>query len=226
MLTTWADYLSMAARFHLDISNEIVFRAKNLRRRHDELVKRSNQGKDLSVQIGEIMLTHPRVESILQSLIPKYSYAGKEYLVAVPAGVEDIIQEGRYLEHCIASSQRYWDRIEQGEGYLLFLRKADAPDTPYYTMEVEPNGTVRQLRTFYDNQHSDIDAARDFLREWQTVIAERLTEEDRQAAAVSRVLREQEFEEMRQNNVVIYTGNLAGKRLVDVLTADLMEAAA
>ena len=108
----------------------------------------------------------------------------------------------------------------------MFLRKADAPDTPYYTMEIEPGGTVRQLRTFYDNQNSDIDAARDFLREWQTVIAERLTEEDRQAATVSRVLREQEFEEMRQNNVVIYTGNLAGKRLVDVLTADLMETAA
>lgn len=226
MLTTWADYLSMAARFHLDVSNEIVFRAKNLRQRHDQLVKRSSQGKDISVQIGEIMLAHPRVESILQSLIPKYSYAGEKYLVAVPTSVEDIIQEGRYLNHCIASSQRYWDRIEQGESYLLFLRKANAPDTPYYTMEIEPGGTVRQLRTFHDNQNSDINAARDFLREWQTVIAKRLTEEDRQAAAVSRVLREQEFEEMRQTKVVICTGNLAGKRLVDVLTADLMETAA
>ena len=172
------------------------------------------------------MRTHPRIEGILQSLVPKYSYTGEEYQVIVTTSIEDIIQEGRYLKHCIASSDRYWDRIEQGETYLLFLRKAEVPDTPYYTMEVEPGGTVRQLRTFYDNQNDDIDAARDFLREWQTVVAKRITGEDRQAAAVSRVLREQEFEQMRRDNVIIYTGNLAGKRLVDVLTADLMENAA
>lgn len=226
MLTTWADYLSMAARFHLDVSNEIVFRVRNLRQRHDELVARSNQDKDLSVQIGEVMLAHPQVESILQSLASKYSYTGDKYLVAVPTSVEDIIQEGRYLNHCIASSKRYWERMECGESYLLFLRKTCAPQTPYYTMEVEPGGTVRQLRTFYDNQNDDVNEARGFLREWQAAVAERITEEDRQAAAISQVLRNQEFEQMRQDNVIIYTGNLAGRRLVDVLTADLMEALA
>lgn len=183
----------MAARFHLDVTNEIVYRARKLRQRHDELVARSNQDKDLSVRIGEIMLAYPRVEGILQSLTPKFSCAGEEYVVVVPACIEDVIQEGRYLRHCISSSERYWDRIEQGETYLLFLRKADTPDTPYYTMEVEPDGAVRQLRTFDDDQYVDINAARDFLLEWQTVVAKRLSEEDRQAAAESRVLREKEF---------------------------------
>ena len=224
MLTTWADYLSMAARFHLDVNNEIVFRTRKLRQRHDELVARSNQDKELSVQIGEAILKHPQVESILQSLVSKYSYMGEEYLVTVPTGVEDIIQEGHYLNHCIASSERYWDRIERGESYLLFLRKTSAPQTPYYTMEVEPCGTVRQLRTFYDNQNDDVKEARDFLREWQAVVAKRITEEDRQAAVVSQILRNQEFEQMRQNNIIIHTGNLSGQRMVDVLTADLMEA--
>lgn len=224
MLTTWADYLSMAARFHLDVNNEIVFRTRKLRQRHDELVARSNQDKELSVQIGEAILKHPQVESILQSLVSKYSYMGEEYLVTVPTGVEDIIQEGHYLNHCIAGSERYWDRIERGESYLLFLRKTSAPQTPYYTMEVEPCGTVRQLRTFYDNQNDDVKEARDFLREWQAVVAKRITEEDRQAAVVSQILRNQEFEQMRQNNIIIHTGNLSGQRMVDVLTADLMEA--
>lgn len=93
-------------------------------------------------------------------------------------------------------------------------------------MEIEPNGTVRQLRTYYDRQRLDIGAARGFLREWQQVVRERLTEEDRRMADVSRVLREQEFAQMRRDNVIIRTGALAGHRLVDVLTADLMENAA
>ena len=225
MLTTWADYLSMAARFHMDVSDEIVYRARKLRQRHDELAARSGD-KDIAVRAGEVLLKYPHVDDICRSLAAKYGYAGGEYVITAPTCVEDVIREGTCLHHCIANSDRYWERIERKESYLLFLRKAQEPEAPYYTMEVEPNGTVRQLRTYYDRQHSDIDAAREFLREWQRVVTERLTEEDRRMADVSRALREQEFAQMRRDNVVIHTGDLAGQRLVDVLTADLMENAA
>ena len=62
--------------------------------------------------------------------------------------------------------------------------------------------------------------------EWQGVLANRLTKNDRMKAENSKVLREQEFEQMRRDNIIIHTGELYGQRLVDVLTADLMEAAA
>ena len=118
------------------------------------------------------------------------------------------------------------DRIQTNESYILFLRRVSAPDTPYYTLEVEPDGTVRQKRTKFDRQEPDIEDAKKFLAEWQRTIARRLTENDREKAAASRVLREREFDQMRRDNVIIYTGDLAGRRLVDVLTADLMENAA
>ena len=44
--------------------------------------------------------------------------------------------------HCIANSDVYWERMERRESYLLFLRKTAEPDTPYYTVEAEPGGTV------------------------------------------------------------------------------------
>ena len=106
------------------------------------------------------------------------------------------------------------------------MRRTSATDIPYYTLEVEPGGTVRQKRTNFDRQEPDIEDAKKFLAEWQNVVAKRLTASDRKKAANSRILREQEFEQMRQDNIIIYTGHLAGQRLVDVLTADLMEAAA
>lgn len=225
MLTTWADYLSMAARFHLDVNDEIVYRARQLRRRHDELAMRG-QDKDITIRAGEILLKYPHIDDICQSLPDKYGYAGKEYVITAPACVEDMIREGMNLHHCIANSDCYWERIERKESYLLFLRKANEPEVPYYTMEVEPNGTVRQLRTYYDRQNPDIGAAREFLKEWQQVVAERLTEEDRRMADVSRTLRTQEFAQMRRDNVIIHTGDLAGRKLVDVLMADLMESVA
>ena len=130
------------------------------------------------------------------------------------------------LCHCLRGSDRYWDRIQTHESYILFLRRVSAPDVPYYTLEIEPDGTVRQKRTKFDRQEADIEDAKKFLAEWQCVVAKRLTRSDRKKAEVSRVLREQEFDQMRQDNVTIYTGDLAGQRLVDVLTADLMENAA
>ncbi len=92
---------------------------------------------------------------------------------------------------------------------------------------MEPDGTVRQIRTYYDRQNpKEIKAARIFLQAWQKVVAKRLDDEDRQLAKTSKALREQEFIQMRNDRVIIHTGDLAGKLLVDVLTADLMEAAA
>ena len=215
----------MAAWFHLDVSNEIVFRPSKLRQRHNELVLRCKK-IDKREQAAGILRKFPKVDHICQSIKAKYEHASEEYTIVVPTGALDIIVEGDILDHCLRGSDRYWDRIETHESYILFLRRTSAIDTPYYTLEIEPDGTVRQLRTFGDSQSGDIQEARNFLREWQTVVAKRLTKKDRQAAAVSRALREQEFEQMRRNNIIIFTGNLAGQRLVDVLTADLMEAAA
>ena len=202
-----------------------MFRTSKLRQRHNELVLRCKQ-VDKQAQAADILKKFPEVDHVCQSIKAKYEYASEEYAIVAPTGALDIIIEGDILCHCLRGSDRYWDRIETHEAYILFLRRTSALDAPYYTLEVEPDGTVRQLRTYNDDQNDDIYEARNFLREWQTVVAKRLTEEDRQAAAVSRVLREQEFEQMRRKNIIIFTGNLAGQRLVDVLTADLMETAA
>ena len=144
----------------------------------------------------------------------------------VPSGVRDIMREGDALSHCVGKSDRYWERIEQQEAYILFLRKTAEIDKPYYTLEVEPNGTIRQKRTYFDRQNDDLKDAEKFLKEWQKVVSERLTESDREKAEKSKVLRLQEFEQLRQDDIRIHTGDLAGQRLVDVLVSDLMETAA
>lgn len=225
VLTTWRDYLSMAKRLGIDTSDEIIYRVKLLRQRHDELALRCKQ-MDKEEQAAEVLKKFPRVDRICQSIKGKYEYANEEYAVVAPNGVLDILVEGDFLCHCLRGSDRYWDRIQTHESYILFLRRASALDTPYYTLEIEPDGTVRQKRTKFDRQEADIQDAKKFLAEWQRVVAKRLTKGDRKKAAASRVLREQEFDQMRRDNVIIYTGHLAGKRLVDVLTADLMENAA
>lgn len=221
VLTTWADYFSMAKRLKMDTNDAIIFRVNKLFQRHNELVELCHR-KELSTQAREILKRYPHVNDICGSLKEKYGYVGKDYTVIAPSCIEDILLEARALHHC-ADDDRYFERIERRETYVLFLRKTSEADKPYYTLEAEPNGTVRQKRTMYDRQNADIEDATKFLAEWQQVVTKRLSEEDLKLAEESRVLRIQEYAQLREKRAIIRTGDLAGKLLVDVLLADLME---
>jgi len=217
----WADYLSMAARLKMDVNDEIIYRVRKLKQRHDELVELCNQ-KKTELRAEEIAEKFPRVNGICVGLKDKFEYRGKGYAVVSPTCILDILEESEALHHCAGSSDRYWERIEQNESYILFLRKTSNIHKPYYTLEVEPDGTVRQTRTTYDRQNADIEKAKAFLAKWQKVIAGRLTSEDRTMAETSKTLRLEEFAELREKNAIIHTGEFAGQKLVDVLAADLM----
>lgn len=225
IISTWRDYLSMADKLGINTHDEIVYRVKLLRQRHDELVEQLRK-KEKDLEIAAISKKYRRIASVCRSIKTKFAYEGEVYSIVVPSGVRDIMREGDALSHCVGKSDRYWERIEQQEAYILFLRKTAEIDKPYYTLEVEPNGTIRQKRTYFDRQNDDLKDAEQFLKEWQKVVSERLTESDREKAEKSKVLRLQEFEQLRQDDIRIHTGDLAGQRLVDVLVSDLMETAA
>lgn len=221
VLTTWSDYLAMARSLDMDVSDEIIFRVRKLRQRHDELVSRC-ESKDISILAGEILKKFPFLNKICQSL-KKYEYADENYTVLAPNRIDEIIWEGRNLSHCAGKSDRYWERIARREAYVLFLRKTNALDNPHYTLEVEPDGTIRQKRTRFNRQEEDIKDATSFLKKWQKVVTKRLNTEDYELAQKSRVLRNQEFAQLKKEQVIIPTGELGGNLLVDVLLADLME---
>ena len=180
----------------------------------------------MTIRVGKILEEYPHIDEICQSLKEKYEYSDEEYTIVAPTCVEDIILEGNALTHCIANSDRYWGRIENRESYILFLRKSAAPMKAYYTLEIEPDGTIRQKRSTLNEQYEDIKQATDFLLKWQQVVAKRLTDEDRLLAGQSRALRTEEFEQLRKDQVTVRTGTLSGKLLVDVLMGDLMDNAA
>lgn len=141
----------------------------------------------------------PGAEKVLREIRDKYAYADDQYLITVPRRLIDIITEGQALHHCAGATDRYFDRIMQRETYICFLRKKDDPDTPYYTIEVEPDGTIRQHRGYLDEEPG-IEQIKPFLRKWQKEIRKRMTEEDKAHAAASAVKRQQNIEELREKN--------------------------
>lgn len=222
LLSTWNDYLCMANRLKMNTNLELFFKPKDLVASHDEAVKLSGGG-EIAKRAGEIAENFPDVDSICQSIKSKYEFADKKYQIVVPDKIEDIIVEGRVLGHCLDRSDIYFERIQKRESYIVFLRKTEAPDTPYYTLEIEPGGVARQKRTTGDKQNKDFDDAKKFIQKWQQEIQHRLSADDMRLAEQSAILRVEEFKELRKSQTKIWRGHLAGKLLADVLEADLIE---
>ena len=190
ILILWRDYLSMATRIKMNVQKELIFKPKDVKQAHDDTVRLCG-GTDVTKRAGEIVRKYPDIDEILQSIKNKYEYQDDQYAVVVPEKIEDIIYEGRKLGHCLDKSDIYFDRIQRRESFIVFLRKTDDVEKPYYTLEIEPNGTTRQKRTTGDRQDKDFKEAISFIQKWQREVKKRLNKSDKELAARSAELREQ-----------------------------------
>ncbi len=221
----WLDYLDMAASMKLDLSRDSVYKPANLRDRHDDLVAVQTAGKTES--------KYPGVAPVCAKIKEKYEWRGEKYSVLVPSGAVDIMREGRRLNHCIVreDENRYLERIEREETYIMFLRKNSDVEAPWYTMEVEPGGNVIQLRTYNDDDGSgrkgsmyhDRDEAKAALHIWRREIAKRLGQGEITKAQKSREMLLKYWDELQKNGNIIRGGYLKGALLVDVLKDDYKE---
>ena len=224
LVSTWRDYLNMAKALRLDTQQEIFFKPKDIIASHHKMIEKLG-GRNTASKIWEMEEKYPKVDAIYPTLKDQYAFEDERYRIIVPDGIREIIREGTALKLCVTWSGIYFERIERQETYLFFLRKKEQPDVPFYLLEVEPGGTIRQKRTYDDEQTPEIEEAKHFLKKWQRFIQKNMTKEDNRLAQMSAELRAEELMELRKKQSKIWHGSLRGKLLADILEADLMEAA-
>ena len=218
---TWRDYLNMAKEAKMDISKEQFYKPKNINEAHGKVIALLNQ-KDMEKEAAKRLKEYPEINNVCKELV-KYEWSDDMYAVVAPKSIMDIFLEGTILNHCIHRCDFYFDRICHRESYLMFLRRKNSIDTPWYTLEIEPGGTIRQKRTTGDNQNKDLDAALPFLKKWQQEIKKRLSEEEKELAKKSAEARVKNYATLRKEKKTIWHGKLQGQLLADVLESDLME---
>lgn len=216
LMSIWKDYLSMAKRLNMDMQDEIVYRPKDLVKRHDDLVELINeQREDLAAKA--MQEKYPKVDMICQRITSLYSWQGESYSILVPKGIADIMQDSRQLHHCAGASERYYERIQSEETFIVFLRRNERLKKAWYTLEIEPGGTVRQKRSEY-NRQPELDKVQEVIKEWQKVVRERLQEEDKKKAEESRRKRIEEMKKLETSETE------RDRDLFRLLSADLSEA--
>lgn len=209
----YIDYYKMCEKEHKNMDDEMVYRPRELKRRHDEVVAEI-QMRAAQAKADEYSKKYKEAEKVLGKIKKKFEYAGSSFFIKVPEKIVDIVMEGNALHHCVAASGRYFDRIKQNETYICFLRKTAEPEIPFYTVEVEPGGTIRQHRGMFDEE-PEIEQVKPFLIEWQAEIKKRMSDDDHKLAAASKQKREANIEELKAKN---------NTRVLEGLAEDLMEA--
>ena len=72
----------------------------------------------------------------------RFNYSNKELglFVRAPKKPSEVVDEGLSLHHCVSS---YVNPILQGLSIVMFIRKYDDEETPYYTVELKDGSPVR-----------------------------------------------------------------------------------
>lgn len=221
-MITWRDYVNMAEQLKMNTMTEQILKPKNVKEAHDRLIL-MQKTKSMEKKAKELEKKWTKVNRNLPKL-EKFEYESGDYCIKAPKGILDIVKEGEILGHCVHTCDYYFSRMQTDESYLFFLRKTCSPDMPWYTLEVEPSGNIRQKRTTGDKQNPDFKDAIPFLKKWQQYFKKQLTKEEKEMGVKANQLRKENYKKLRENQNKVWHGPLAGQLLADVLEADFMEA--
>lgn len=93
----------------------------------------------------ELLKNQQKQSQYFEEVYPKakeFEFSDEDYQIIAPEIVTSLLEEGRALHHCVGS---YVDSVAAGREYILYLRKVIEPDTPFFTINLLPNGEVRQI---------------------------------------------------------------------------------
>lgn len=140
------DYWRMAAQTGRNLNDISVLLPKNLKFSHDSVdaeIKTADAIKKAKEREKEI---NARAEKFAERAeeLQKYVWERDGILIRPAVDEKELIAEGELLHHCVA---RYAAQICSGSTAIFFIRRAEEPDKPWYTLELEEKGlTVRQNR--------------------------------------------------------------------------------
>lgn len=171
--TWYSDYLMQLGVLKGELDDPPLDRAKfclfpkkeDVKRLHDELTvkvaeARANKDKAEYDNLNKRYLEGPYKKA------RKLEYKTEDYVMLAPTHVCDLDIEGAVLHHCVGS---YKHSVAEGKEYILFLRHADDQDAPFFTVDVMPDGQVRQIHCTHNGDisgHAEQDALVAFLMKW------------------------------------------------------------
>ena len=171
-MDTYKDYLAMREEQGYDMTDSIILFPKNLGEEHDRLVLEKNK-EDRERRKAEKNKTYKEIEQMYPKLAKIYGFEDETFVIRPTANAGELIDESTLLHHCVGTSDNYMKGHQEKRAYILFLRKKETPDTPYCTIEMTPEGIIRQWQQKYDKK-PDREVIEPWLQQYTKQLKEKL----------------------------------------------------
>lgn len=131
----WRDYIEACKKLGKDVHKNRILFPEDLKEAHDQAVKELAAKEDANRTAA--IRAAARCEEFKSDL-----------MIVLPGDTQEKLNvESAMLHHCVRT---YGDRIAAGKCWIWFVRKADDRNTPYYTMETDTDGKIRQCRGLHN----------------------------------------------------------------------------
>lgn len=80
-----------------------------------------------------------------------YEFSDGQLSIVAPTQASDLTTEGSVLHHCVGS---FIDAVANNKENVVFIRRNDLLNEPYYTMAISPSGNIEQVHCAYNGDLS------------------------------------------------------------------------
>ena len=153
----YRDYLQECERLHLDLSDKQVLFPKNLEAAHRRTTEQ--------IKYEENKADQQKFKKASEAL-EKFAWEEGGFIIRPARTQKELTDEGKELHHCVGG---YIRRMAEGQTAIFFIRKANEPDKPFYTLELQ-NKKVVQCRTDHNKSYELSDEVKIFVETWMEKI--------------------------------------------------------
>lgn len=153
-VTVWRrlmDYHNMAETLGWDMSEYRNRFPRDLNAKHDEAAA-ENQLRIEREKAAKLAEQQAAAAESLERRRAKYNIEAEGYVLRIAETAAEILEEGRVQQHCVAG---YAERHLADKLTIMFLRRAETPDTALYTIEMNGNRLV-QIHGYKNDRDSKV----------------------------------------------------------------------
>lgn len=165
----YRDYLRECVQLDMDMQQRRVLFPRNLPRRHESLT-RQIEFRESEEERKRFAARRPLWEA-------QYRYQEETYSIVIPKTPQDLIDEGKALNHCVGN---YVKIVADGTTDILFIRPTKNLEAHLATIEIR-NGRIVQART--ENNGRLPEDVRAFVKRFREAVLEGLKYKGRSESA-------------------------------------------
>jgi hypothetical protein len=149
----------MSKALKVDLSRKCLRFPKDIKEAHDQVLPRFNK----AIHAAEDKKFRQAVKKLYAGM---QGFSKDGLCIVMPMSRSDLISEGQSLKHCVGGDYYAKNHIA-GTQMIFFIRKANEPKKPYFTLEVDMKAyTIRQLHGYANRTPPKDDEVSKFANEF------------------------------------------------------------